>query len=106
MITVQLQTEIEAQPDVVFGLLADHTKHLIWNPNIIEASLLAEETIKKGSKGISVGESRRRRIENEIIYDEYDRSKFVSGGTTSGSIIGKMSMNLSQLKKEQKSIIA
>ncbi len=91
MITVQLQTEIEAQPDVVFGLLADHTKHLIWNPNIIEASLFAEETIKKGSKGISVGESRRRRIENEIIYDEYDRPKFVSGGTTSGSVIGKMS---------------
>jgi len=91
MITVQLQIEIEAPPETVFDLLADHTKHPIWNPNIIEASLFAEGSIKKGSKGISVGESNGRRIENEIIYYEYDRPKFVSGGATSGSVIGKMS---------------
>ena len=91
MITVQLQIEIESPPETVFDLLADHTKHLIWNPNIIEASLFAEGSVKKGSKGISVGESSGRRIENEIIYYEYDRPKFVSGGTTSGSLIGKMS---------------
>ena len=73
MITVEIQMEIEAPPETVFDLLADHTKHPLWNPNIIEASLFAEGPIKKGSKGISVGESNGRRIENEIIYSEYGR---------------------------------
>ncbi len=91
MITVQLQMEIEAPPETVFDLLADHTKHPLWNPNIIEASLFAEGPIKKGSKGISVGESMGKRIESEIIYDAYDRPKFVSGGPTSGSVTGKLS---------------
>ncbi len=102
MITVQLQIEIEAPPETVFDLLADHTKHPIWNPNIIEASLFAEGSIKKGSKGIFVGESNGRRIENEIIYDEYDRPKFVSGGATSGSIIGKMSNEFMPTEKGTK----
>ena len=91
MITVELQIEIKAPPEVVFDLLADHTKHPLWDPHMIEAKLFTEGPIKKGSKGITVGELKgRRRIENEIVYDEYDRPKFVSGGTTSGSVIGKM----------------
>ena len=102
MITIQLQIEIEAKPEIVFDLLADHTKHPIWNPNIIEASLFAEGPIKKGSKGISVGESRGRRIENEIIYYEYDRPKFVSGGATSGSVIGKLSNEFMPTEKGTK----
>ena len=102
MITVQLQIEIEAQPEIVFDLLADHTKHPIWNPNIIEASLFAEGPIKKGSKGIAVGESKGRRIENEIIYYEYDRPKFVSGEATSGSVIGKMSNEFMPTEKGTK----
>jgi len=91
MITIQLQIEIEAQPEIVFDLLADHTKHPRWNPNIIEASLSTKGPIKKGSKGMTLGEVQGRRIENEIIYDEYDRPKFVTGGATSGSVIGKLS---------------
>jgi len=102
MITIQLQMEIEAQPDIVFDLLADHTKHPIWNPNIIEASLSTKGPIKKGSKGMTVGEVRGRRIENEIIYDEYDRPKFVSGGATSGSVIGKLSNEFMPTEKGTK----
>ena len=102
MITVEIQIEIEAPPETVFDLLADHTKHPLWNPNIIEASLFAEGPIKKGSKGISVGESNGRRIENEIIYYEYDRPKWVSGGTTSGSLIGKMSNEFMPTEKGTK----
>ena len=102
MITIQLQIEIEAQPEVVFDLLADHTKHPLWNPNIIEASLSTKGPIKKGSKGMTVGEVRGRRIENEIIYDEYDRPKFVSGGATSGSVIGKLSNEFMPTEKGTK----
>ena len=102
MITVQLQMEIEAPPETVFDLLADHTKHPIWNPNIIEASLSTKGPIKKGSKGMTVGEVRGRRIENEVIYDEYDRPKWVSGGTTSGSVIGKLSNEFMPTEKGTK----
>jgi len=102
MIKVEIQMEIEAPPETVFDLLADHTKHPLWNPHMIEASLFAEGPIKKGSKGISVVESKGRRIENEIIYYEYDRPKFVSGGATSGSIIGKMSNEFTPTEKGTK----
>jgi len=86
MITVELQTEIEAPPETVFDLLADHTKFTLWDPHMIEARLYTEGPIVKGSKGITVGEYRGRRIETGIYYDAYDRPKFVSGGTTSGSV--------------------
>ncbi len=102
MITIQLQIEIEAPPETVFDLLTDHTKHPIWNPNISEASLSTKGPIKKGSKGMTVGEVRGRRIENEIIYDEYDRPKFVSGGATSGSVIGKLSNEFMPTEKGTK----
>ncbi len=102
MITVEIQMEIEAPPETVFDLLADHTKHPIWNPNIIEAKLFTEGPIKKGSKGMTLGEVQGRRIENEIIYDEYDRPKFVTGGATSGSIIGKLSNEFMPTEKGTK----
>ena len=89
MITVQLQKEYEAPPETVFDLLADHTKHPLWDPNMIEASLFTEGPIVKGSKGITIGEFLGRRVESEIYYDAYDRPKYVSGGTTSGNVNGK-----------------
>ncbi len=89
MITVELQTEIEAPPETVFDLLADHTKFTLWDPHMIEARLYTEGPIMKGSKGITVGQFGGRRIENEIYYDVYDRPKFVSGGTTSGTVKAK-----------------
>ena len=36
MIAVKLQTEIEAPPEIVFDLLADHTKFPLWDPHMIE----------------------------------------------------------------------
>ena len=39
MITVEIQMEIEAPPETVFDLLADHTKHPVWNPNSNSRSL-------------------------------------------------------------------
>jgi len=42
-----------------------------------------------GSKGITIGEFRVRRVKTEIYYDAYDRPKFVSGGTTSGTVKAK-----------------
>ena len=89
MITVELQIEVEAQPDVVFDLLADHTKHPLWDPHMLEARLSTEGPIKKGTKGITVGKFGGIRVENEIYYDAYDRPKFVSSGTTAGSVTGK-----------------
>ncbi len=89
MITVQLQKEYQAPPETVFDLLADHTKHPLWDPNMIEASLFTEGPIVKGSKGITIGEFLGRRVESEIYYDAYDRPKYVSGGTTSGNVNGK-----------------
>ena len=89
MIIVELQTEIEAPPETVFDLLADHTKFTLWDPHMIEARLYTEGPIIKGSKGITVGQFGGRRIENEIYYDAYDRPKFVSGGTISGPVKAK-----------------
>ena len=86
MITVKLQTEIEAPPEIVFDLLADHTKIPLWDPHMIECKLYTEGPIVKGSKGITIAEYRGRRIETEIYYDAYDRPKYVSGGTTSGPV--------------------
>ena len=37
MASFELQTEIEAPPEVVFDLLADHTKYPLWRPDISEA---------------------------------------------------------------------
>ncbi len=42
MITVELQTEIEAPPETVFDLLADHTKVPLWDPHMMEGRLTAE----------------------------------------------------------------
>ena len=86
MITVELQTEIEASPETVFDLLADHTKFPLWDPHMIECKLFTEGPIVKGSKGITIGEFRGKRIETEIYYDAYDRPKYVSGGTLSGPV--------------------
>ena len=55
MITVELQTEIEAPPEIVFDLLADHTKFTLWDPHMIDCKLFTEGPIVKGSKGITVG---------------------------------------------------
>ncbi len=87
MITVEIQMEIEAPPETVFDLLADHTKHPLWDPIMIEAKLYTEGPIKKGSKGMTVGEWRGKRLESDIYYDAYDRPKWVSGGTTSGIVV-------------------
>ena len=92
MITIQLQREIEAPPEVVFDLLADHTQFPIWDPHFIEASLTTEGPITKGSRGITVGEMMGRRVENEIYYDAYDRPRFVAGGTVSGTVVAKNSV--------------
>lgn len=92
MITIQLEIEIQAQPEIVFDLLADHTKQPLWHPYITEGRLYTEGPIQNGSKGITVGTFQGRRVENEIIYYEYDRPRFVSGGTTSGSVVAKMAI--------------
>jgi uncharacterized protein YndB with AHSA1/START domain len=92
MIAFQLQTEIDAPPEVVFDLLADHTKHPLWDPHMMEARLDTERPIRKGSKGVTVGEFRGRRVENEVFYDAYDRPEYVSGGTASGTIEAKNSV--------------
>ena len=91
MITIQLQKEIEAPPEIVFDLLADNTQYPIWDPHFIDASLSTEGPIVKGSKGITVGKLMGRKVENEVYYDAYDRPSFVSGGTSSGTVIAKNS---------------
>ena len=93
MITIQLQKEIKAPPEIVFDLLADHTKFPIWDPHFIDASLSTDGPIVKGSKGITVGKLMGRRVENEIYYDAYDRPTFVSGGTSSGAVVAYYSVD-------------
>ena len=68
MITVELQTEIEASPETVFDLLADHTKFPLWDPHMTECKLYTEGPILKGSKGITIGEFRGKIIKTEIYY--------------------------------------
>ena len=99
MLTVELQTEIEAPPETVFDLLADHTKIPLWDPHMIECKLYTEGPIVKGSKGITIAEYRGRRIETEIYYDAYDRPTYVSGGTTSGPVRAK---NISEFSPTEK----
>ena len=86
MITVILQTEIEAPPEMVFDLLADHTKFPLWDPHMNECKLYSEGPIVRGSKGVTIGEFRGKWVETEIYYDAYDRPKYVSGGTSSGPV--------------------
>ena len=90
MASFELQTEIEAPPEVVFDLLADHTKYPLWRPDISEAKLFTERPIRQGSKGMTRGVSGGREYVNDIVYYEYDRPRFVSGGTTSGVIDAKL----------------
>jgi carbon monoxide dehydrogenase subunit G len=92
VIAIQLQKEIEAPPEVVFDLLADHTTFPTWDPHFIDASLTTEGPIVKGSKGVTVGKLMGRRVENEIYYDAYDRPTYVSGGTSSGAVTAKNSV--------------
>ena len=92
MITIQLQKEIEAPPEFVFDLLADQNRFPTWDPNFIEASLTTDGPIRKGSTGTTVGVMMGRRVENEIYYDAYDRPSFVSGGTSSGTVMAKNSV--------------
>ncbi|MFC2069450.1 SRPBCC family protein, partial [Chloroflexota bacterium] len=89
MIIVELQTEIEAPPEIVFDLLADHTKFTLWDPHMVVANLFTEGPIVKGSKGIIVSQFGGRKIANEIYYDAYDRPNIVSGSTTSGTVKAK-----------------
>lgn len=65
MITVKLQTEMEAPLEIVFDLLADHTKFPLWDPHMIECKLYTVGPIVKGSKGITIGEFRGRRIQTD-----------------------------------------
>ena len=102
MLTVELQTEIEAPPETVFDLLADHTKIPLWDPHMIESRLYTEGPIIKGSKGITVAEFRGRRIETEIYYDAYDRPKYVSGGTTSGPVKARQTSEFIPIEKGTK----
>ncbi len=102
MIRVQIQMEIEAPPETVFDLLADHTKHPLWDPNMIEAKLYTEGPIKNGSKGMTVGEWRGKRLESDIYYDAYDRPKWVSGGATSGMVKGKQTCEFIPTEKGTK----
>ena len=92
MLAIQLQTEIEAAPEIVFDLLADHTKHPLWDPHMMEATLHTERPIGRGSTGVTVGKFMGRRVENEVSYGEYDRPRYVSGGTTSGTLGAKNSV--------------
>ena len=94
--------EIEAPPETVFDLLADHTKHPLWDPNMIDAKLNTEGPIKNGSTGITIGEWRGKRLKSDIYYDAYDRPKWVSGGTTSGSVKGKQTCEFIPTEKETK----
>jgi carbon monoxide dehydrogenase subunit G len=86
MINVQITLDIKAPPEVVFDLLADHTKHPQWDPNMIQAALFDAGPIGPGSKGKTIGELRGRRVESDIYYDSYDRPTYVSGGTSSGPV--------------------
>jgi len=102
MITVELQTEIEAPPETVFDLLADHTKIPLWDPHMMEGRLTTEGPIVKGSKGITVGEFRGKRVESDIYYDAYDRPKWVSGGATSGPVNARQSCEFIPIEKGTK----
>jgi uncharacterized protein YndB with AHSA1/START domain len=92
VITILLEKEIQARPEIVFDLLADHTKQPLWHPYLTEGRLHTEGPIIKGSKGTTIGTFQGRRVENEIIYDAYDRPRFVSGRTTSGNVVAKMNI--------------
>ena len=46
MATFELQIEIEAPPEEVFDLLADHTKFPLWRPDISEAKLFTEGLLR------------------------------------------------------------
>ena len=91
MIQIRISMEIDASPEVVFDLLADHTKHPLWDPSMLEASLFADGPIVQGSRGLAVGTFRGGRMETEIYYNAYDRPTYVSGGTSSGPVSGKQS---------------
>jgi carbon monoxide dehydrogenase subunit G len=90
MIKVQIQMEIEVPPETVFDLLADYTKHPIWDPHVTNTVLYTEGPIKNGSRGINVGISRGRMLTRNFYYDAYDRPKWVSVRTTSGSLKSKI----------------
>ena len=102
MITVKIQMEIEASPETVFDLLADHTKHPLWDPNMIEARFTTEGPIINGSKGITIGVFRGKRVESDIYYDAYDRPKWVSGGATTGMVKGKQTCEFIPIEKGTK----
>ena len=94
--------EIEAPPETVFDLLADHTNHPLWDPRMIEARFSTEGPIVNGSKGVTIGIFRGKRVESDIYYDAYDRPKWVSGGATSGMVKGKQTCEFVPTEKGTK----
>ncbi len=90
MIRVEIEMEIEAPPETVFDLLADHTKHPLWDPNMIDGTLDEDGPIVAGSKGKTVAKFRKGTVESDIYYDAYDRPTYVSGGTAGGMVTGTM----------------
>ncbi len=91
MIKVEHQIEIEASPEEVFDLLADHTEFPKWHPFIEEAGLYDKKPIRPGSKGFAKGKFKGRVIENDIVYERFDRPKFVIGDITFGNVIATIS---------------
>ncbi|MFC1932848.1 SRPBCC family protein [Chloroflexota bacterium] len=102
MIKVDIQMEIEAPTEMVFDLLADHTQHPLWDPNMIEGRFTTEGPIVNGSKGITIGTFRGKRVESDIYYDAYDRPKWVSGGASSGMVKGKQTCEFVPTEKGTK----
>jgi uncharacterized protein YndB with AHSA1/START domain len=102
MIKFQIKMEIEAPPEMVFDLLADHTKHPVWDPHMTYAKLYTEGPIKNGASGITTGRWKGRVVHRHIYYDAYENPKWVSVRIISGSAKDKMTYEFIPTEKGTK----
>jgi hypothetical protein len=94
--------EIEAPLEIIFDLLADHTKHPVWDPHITYAKLHTEGPIKNGSSGITIGSWKGRVVHRHIYYDAFERPNWISNRIISGSARDKMTYEFMPTEKGTK----
>jgi len=97
-ITTQQQFRIEAEPEVVFDLLADPTKTSVWLPKVQEVTMSPDEPLRKGLSGHFTYGLGPKRMEFGFTRHEFDRPRFISVGMTQGNTTTRSSYELTPVE--------
>ena len=86
MANVNGSISIRRPVDVVFDEVADIRNEPTYNPNMINAELMTEEPIGKGSKFSARVKSRNDMMDLSITYTEFRKSEYIGSQTLSDTM--------------------